>query len=112
MSSTLCYATALPRSVHALLRMSAGGQLRNGISGMNRATSLPIWSPPHVRSLSCSIAPLMAPRTPVISPEDEPNIVRSPYSDVEIPEINLADFVWKDVQKWPDNLALVSFEKQ
>ena len=45
---------------------------------------------------------------PNIPPEDEKFIVKSPYSDVEIPEINLADFVWQDVQKWPENVALVS----
>lgn len=41
-------------------------------------------------------------------PEDEKDlIVRSPYSDVEIPEVNLADFVWKDVDKWPERTALI-----
>ncbi len=34
---------------------------------------------------------------------------RSPYSDVEIPEVSLADYVWKDVEKHTDNVALVSF---
>jgi len=43
----------------------------------------------------------------VIEPEDEANIVRSPWNDVEIPEINLADYVWQDVHKIPDNVALV-----
>jgi len=33
--------------------------------------------------------------------------VRSPYPDVEIPEVTLADYVWRDVQKWEDNVALV-----
>ena len=66
-----------------------------------------------LRSFSWSASPLLAgPRTPLINPEDEANIIRSPYSDVEIPEMNLADFVWKDVQKWPDNLALVSWRKK
>ena len=45
---------------------------------------------------------------PKIPPEDEKFIQRSPYSDVEIPEINLADFVWQNVDKWPENVALVS----
>ena len=45
---------------------------------------------------------------PKIPPEDEKFIIRSPYSDVEIPETNLADFVWQNVDKWPENVALVS----
>ena len=45
---------------------------------------------------------------PKIPPEDEKHIIRSPYSEVEIPEINLADYVWKNVNKWPENVALVS----
>ena len=45
---------------------------------------------------------------PEIPAEDEPFIVKSPYSDVEIPEMNLADYVWKDVEKWPERPALVS----
>jgi len=44
---------------------------------------------------------------PKIPPEDEKFIQRSPYSDVEIPETNLADFVWQNVDKWPENVALV-----
>ena len=46
---------------------------------------------------------------PEIPPEDEPHIVKSPYSQVEIPEMNLADFVWKDVDKWPERTALVNY---
>ena len=45
---------------------------------------------------------------PKIPQEDEKFVIRSPYSDVEIPEINLADFVWQNVDKWPENVALVS----
>ena len=44
---------------------------------------------------------------PKIPPEDEKFIIRSPYSEVEIPETNLADFVWQNVDKWPENVALV-----
>ncbi len=44
---------------------------------------------------------------PKILPEEEKFIVRSPYSDVEVPEINLCDYVLKDVDKWPNNVALV-----
>lgn len=45
---------------------------------------------------------------PEIFPEEEAHIVKSPYSDVVIPEINLADYVWRDVEKWPERPALVS----
>jgi hypothetical protein len=34
--------------------------------------------------------------------------VRSPLSDVEIPESNLADFVWQNVDQHADLPALVS----
>jgi hypothetical protein len=44
---------------------------------------------------------------PEIAPEDEQFIVRSPYSDVEIPEVNLADHVWADIEQWPERTALV-----
>ena len=47
---------------------------------------------------------------PKIPPEEDKLIVKSPYSDVEIPECNLADHVWKDVEKWPENIALVSLQ--
>ena len=47
---------------------------------------------------------------PEISPEEEAHIVKSPYSDVVIPEINLADYVWRDVEKWPERPALVSLK--
>ncbi len=48
------------------------------------------------------------PLKPEIKPEDEKNIVKSPYTDVEIPEANLAHFVFRDVEKWKDKVALVS----
>ena len=44
---------------------------------------------------------------PEIPPEDEANVIRSPYSDVEVPEVNLADYVWQNVHQWPDKVALV-----
>merc|ERR1711981_1297470 len=44
---------------------------------------------------------------PEIAPEDEQFIVRSPYSDVEIPEVNLADHVWADIDQWPERTALI-----
>ncbi len=45
---------------------------------------------------------------PEIPKEEEEFIVRSPYSDVDIPEISLTDYVFKDVEKWPERTALVS----
>ena len=44
---------------------------------------------------------------PKISEEDEKFVVRSPYPDVDIPECNMADFVWKNVEQWPEHVALV-----
>ena len=43
----------------------------------------------------------------VIKEGEEKFIVRSPYSDVEIPEVNLAEHVFKDVEQNPDNVSLV-----
>ncbi len=48
------------------------------------------------------------PHNPEIDPEEEKYIVHSPYSSVEIPEINLTEFVFRDVEKYKDNVALVS----
>ena len=45
---------------------------------------------------------------PKIPEEDKKNIVESIYTDVELPEMNLADFVWLNVDSWKDNVALVS----
>lgn len=36
-----------------------------------------------------------------------PNIVRSPYADVPIPEAVLADFFWEKAEKWSELTALV-----
>ncbi len=58
------------------------------------------------RALSSSRR-LLSSRTPEVRPEEEKLIVRSPYSEVEIPETNLADFVFKDVDKFKNNVALV-----
>jgi len=44
---------------------------------------------------------------PEIPADEAEFIVKSPYSDVDIPEMNLADYVWKDVEKWPERTALV-----
>jgi len=42
----------------------------------------------------------------VVEPEDDKFVIRSPYADVTIPEINVADFVWSNADKYPDNVAL------
>ena len=47
-------------------------------------------------------------KMPEIPPEEEKFIVRSPYSDIEVPEVNITDFVFRDVKEWEDNIALVS----
>ena len=47
-------------------------------------------------------------KMPEIPPEEEKFIIRSPYSEVEVPEVNLTDFVFRDVKDWEDNIALVS----
>ena len=39
--------------------------------------------------------------------QDEHLIIRSPWPEVEIPETNLADFVWENVEQHGDNPALV-----
>ena len=65
-----------------------------------------VINPQRWRSLSTTCR-LLKYTYPEIPEEDEPFIVKSPYSDVEIPEVNLADFVWKDVEKWPERTALV-----
>lgn len=38
----------------------------------------------------------------------ESNVVRSPFSDVEIPSGLLDERVWRDLERWPDKDALVS----
>ncbi len=63
----------------------------------------------HVRCLSTgSPLPGGDPCNPEIDPEEEKFMVRSPYSSVEIPEVNLAQFVFRDVEKFKDKVALVS----
>jgi hypothetical protein len=41
----------------------------------------------------------------------EQNIVKSPYQDISVPDINLIDFVWEMVDIYPDRTALVSMNK-
>jgi len=43
----------------------------------------------------------------VIDEGDEQFIIRSPYKDVDIPEVNLADFVFEHASEYPDSPALV-----
>jgi len=45
--------------------------------------------------------------TGLIDKEDEKFVIRSPYTDVEIPEVNVADYVWSHAADYPDNVALV-----
>ena len=51
-------------------------------------------------------------KMPEIPPEEEKFIVRSPYSDIEVPEVNLTDFVFRDVKEFEDNIALVSHRER
>lgn len=37
----------------------------------------------------------------------EVNVVKSKLPDVQIPNILLNDYIWKDVDKWKDKTALV-----
>ena len=39
--------------------------------------------------------------------QDEAKIIRSPWPDVTIPETNLADYVWQNVDQYEDNTAVV-----
>ena len=43
----------------------------------------------------------------MIEEGDEKFITRSPYKDVVIPNENIAEYVWKHVSSYPDNVALV-----
>jgi hypothetical protein len=36
------------------------------------------------------------------------NVVKSCLPDVEIPTISLPDYVWQQVDQWPDKVAIVS----
>jgi len=45
--------------------------------------------------------------TGIIDKEDAQFITRSPYTDVTIPEVNVADHVWTNAASYPDNVALV-----
>jgi len=43
----------------------------------------------------------------IIAPGEEDKIVRSKWPDVQIPEVNVADFVWEHVEHFGTNQALV-----
>eukprot|EP00092_Neocalanus_flemingeri_P001335 GFUD01001426.1.p1 GENE.GFUD01001426.1~~GFUD01001426.1.p1 ORF type:complete len:659 (+),score=100.48 GFUD01001426.1:158-1978(+) len=45
--------------------------------------------------------------TGLVDKEDAQFVIRSPYADVVIPEMNVADFVWKHAESYEDNVALV-----
>ena len=64
--------------------------------------------PSSSRFLGTSVSVSAKHKMPDILPEEEKFIVRSPYSEVEVPEVNLTDFVFRDVKEWEDNIALVS----
>ena len=57
--------------------------------------------------MGTSVAVCAKHKMPEIPPEEEKFIIRSPYSEVEVPEVNLTDFVFRDVREWEDNIALV-----
>ena len=94
----LCVLRRLPTTAAASLRLL-------------RPLSAALAHPGARRGFHTAGAPAMTVHAPVINEEDAKFIVRSPYSDVELPEANLADYVWKDVDKWADNVALVRFTK-
>jgi hypothetical protein len=43
-----------------------------------------------------------------IAPGEDQFIVRSPYSDVQVPETNLAEYIFQDADKYKNKVALVS----
>jgi len=45
--------------------------------------------------------------TGIFDKEEAEFIIRSPYADVPIPEVNVADHVWTNAASYPDNVALV-----
>jgi len=42
----------------------------------------------------------------------ELNVVRSPYADISVPDVGLPEFVWQMVDRYPENTALVSTNRQ
>jgi len=62
---------------------------------------------PEARFLGTSVPVGGKHKMPEIPPEEEKFIVRSPYSDIEVPEVNLTDFVFRDIKEFEDEIALV-----
>lgn len=59
----------------------------------------------HLRR-TCVPLTYIAPSQPVRH-RTESKVVRSPFSDVQIPECLIDEFVWSDLERWPDKDALV-----
>jgi hypothetical protein len=38
---------------------------------------------------------------------DNDFIVKSPYASLEYPKVSIDQFIWKDLQNWPNKIALV-----
>jgi hypothetical protein len=55
----------------------------------------------------CYIENLLNSLGPLIVLQEDKFVVRSPWPEVEIPETNLADFVWQDVSQHAEYTALV-----
>jgi hypothetical protein len=88
--------------------VSAAAATRSAAARFSRQIRAARLRPAHVhgaRALHCAGVNFGGPRVPKIAPEEEKFIVKSPYSDVEIPEMNLADAVWKNVDQWPDKVS-------
>jgi hypothetical protein len=93
----------------ARLRTWQTSVLTKSVCGLMGRSVRPLGAPffKQHRSLLSTSTAYQKYKLPQIPAEDESFVIRSPYSDVEIPETNLADFVWKDVEQWPDRPALV-----
>jgi len=91
----------LPRFMPKLARSTASRSRCSTNHGVPvKSTSFGFTS--QYRNISSKALP-----TGIIDEGDEKFIVRSPYPDVEIPEVNLADFVLEDAMKFKDNVALM-----
>nr|CAD7396897.1 unnamed protein product [Timema poppensis] len=36
------------------------------------------------------------------------HVIKSPYPDIQIPDTNLVDFIWQNLDQWPDHTAVAS----
>ncbi|CAG2055732.1 unnamed protein product [Timema podura] len=34
------------------------------------------------------------------------HVIKSPYPDIQIPDTNLVDFIWQNLDQWPDHTAV------